>query len=132
MFRFEMEMYRNPEQDLNKLWWDLVERYQLVRRPDGRSAPDYAAKVHIVTAPAYYHNYMLGELFACQLHATVAKDVLKAPDPRRAVYFDNKEVGQFLRKRVFDLGATKPWYELTREATGADLTAQAFANEFAR
>ena len=41
-------MYGNPDQDLNKLWWDLVEKYQEIRRPEGRDAPDYAAKIHIV------------------------------------------------------------------------------------
>ena len=36
MLRFEKGMYENPDQDLNKLWWDLVEKYQMVqpaRRP---------------------------------------------------------------------------------------------------
>ena len=37
MFRFEKALYDNPDQNLNDLWWDLVEKYQLVRRPeDGR------------------------------------------------------------------------------------------------
>ena len=36
MFRFEKDLYADPDQDLNSLWWDLVERYQLVHRPDGR------------------------------------------------------------------------------------------------
>ncbi|MBW8883976.1 MAG: M2 family metallopeptidase, partial [Planctomycetia bacterium] len=72
MFRFEKELYREPSQDLNKLWWDLAEKYQLLKRPEGRNAPDYASKIHIVSAPAYYHNYMLGQLFACQLHAAIA------------------------------------------------------------
>ncbi|MFO0927945.1 MAG: hypothetical protein U0736_13035 [Gemmataceae bacterium] len=61
-------MYEDPDQDLNKVWWDLVEKYQQVRRPAGRNAPDYAGKVHIVVAPVYYHNYMMGELFASQVH----------------------------------------------------------------
>ena len=81
MFRFEKELYRDPSQDLNKLWWDLVEKYQLVKRPEGRNAPDYASKIHIVSAPAYYHNYLLGQLFACQLHAAIARDVLKTTTP---------------------------------------------------
>jgi peptidyl-dipeptidase A len=50
-------MYENPDQDLNKLWWDMVERYQLLKRPPGRNAPDYGSKIHIVSAPVYYHNY---------------------------------------------------------------------------
>ena len=36
MLRFEKSMYENPDQDLNKLWWDLVEKYQMVKRPPNR------------------------------------------------------------------------------------------------
>ena len=60
MLRFEKAMYENPDQDLNRLWWDLVEKYQMVKRPAGRNAPDYGSKIHIVSAPVYYHNYMMG------------------------------------------------------------------------
>jgi len=70
MLRFEQQMYANPAQNLNDLWWNLVEKYQLIKRPAGRDAPDYAAKIHVVSAPCYYHNYMMGQLFACQVHAT--------------------------------------------------------------
>jgi peptidyl-dipeptidase A len=28
MFNFERELYKNPKQDLNNLWWDLVKKYQ--------------------------------------------------------------------------------------------------------
>jgi peptidyl-dipeptidase A len=130
MLRFEKAMYEDPGQDLNKLWWDLVERYQMLRRPPGRSAPDYGSKIHIVSAPVYYHNYMMGELFASQLHHTIAREVYKRADPDTVVYVGNKEVGQFLRTRVFDPGRTRTWNQLTREATGADLGAEAFARDF--
>jgi hypothetical protein len=40
--------------DLNSLWWDLVERLQLVKRPAGRDEPDWAAKIHVAVAPVYY------------------------------------------------------------------------------
>jgi len=130
MLRFEKELYENPAQDLNKLWWDLVEKYQLIKRPEGRDAPDYASKIHIVSAPCYYHNYMMGELFACQVHATIAREVLKASDPASAIYYDNKQVGEFMRKRVFDPGRSLSWNELTKHATGEELNAKAFAAEF--
>jgi peptidyl-dipeptidase A len=130
MLRFEKSMYEDPGQDLNKLWWDLVEKYQRVRRPEERSAPDYASKIHVVSAPAYYHNYMMGELFACQLHHTIARDVLKAEDPTTAIYYDNPEVGRFMNREVFARGRTLPWNMLTRRATGENLNAQAFAAEF--
>jgi peptidyl-dipeptidase A len=130
MLRFEKSMYENPGQDLNKLWWDLVERYQMLRRPPGRSAPDYGSKIHIVSAPVYYHNYMMGELFASQLHHAIARDVYKGAHPDTVVYVGNKAVGQFMRERVFDPGRTKSWNELTRYATGAELSPEAFARDF--
>jgi peptidyl-dipeptidase A len=37
MLRFEKAMYEKPGQDLNKLWWDLVEKYQMQKRPAGAS-----------------------------------------------------------------------------------------------
>ncbi|MER3415714.1 MAG: peptidase M3 [Gemmataceae bacterium] len=130
MLRFEKAMYENPDQDLNKLWWDLVERYQSVRRPEGRHAPDYASKIHIVSAPAYYHNYMMGEMFASQLHHTIARQVLKTT-PDKAIYVGHPEVGAFMKQRVFGPGRTLSWNELTRFATGEELTSRAFAQDFA-
>jgi peptidyl-dipeptidase A len=130
MLRFEKAMYDDPEQDLNSLWWDLAEKYQGLRRPDGRSAPDYASKIHVVSAPAYYHNYMLGQLFACQVHRTIAREVLEEENWPRAFYVNNAGVGQFMRERVFAPGRSLSWNELTRHATGAPLRAEAFAQEF--
>jgi len=130
MLRFEKGMYENPEQNLNKLWWDLVEKYQLLRRPLGRHAPDYASKIHIVSAPVYYHNYMMGELFASQLHHAIAREVAKAADPNTVVYAGNKAVGDFLKKKVFEPGRTLTWNELTRFATGETLNPKAFAADF--
>jgi peptidyl-dipeptidase A len=123
-------MYEQPEQDLGKLWWDLVEKYQLVKRPPGRKAPDYASKIHIVVAPVYYHNYMMGELFASQVHHAIAREVCKGADPDSVVYVGNKEVGELLKKKVFAPGRTLDWNALTRHATGAALEPKAFAADF--
>lgn len=130
MLRFEKGMYENPSQDLNKLWWDLVEKYQGLRRPEGRNAPDYAAKVHVVVAPVYYHNYMMGELFASQLHHAIAREVYKGAKPADVMYIDNKEVGAFMKRKVFGPGRTLDWDNLTEFATGARLNAKAFASDF--
>ncbi len=129
MLRFEKALYENPERDLNSLWWDLVETYQLLKRPEKRDLPDYASKVHIVTAPCYYHNYMMGELFAAQVHATVSREVLHT-DPDHARYVGSKAVGDFLKTRIFDPGRTLDWNALTRHATGSELNPRAFAAEF--
>jgi peptidyl-dipeptidase A len=130
MFRFEKELYANPDQNLNRLWWNLVEEYQEIRRPERRDAPDYAAKIHIASAPAYYHNYMMGELFASQVHHALVREVLGGGDPAKAVYVGNKKAGQFLQQRIFAPGRTLPWNELARRATGEPLNAKAFAEDF--
>jgi peptidyl-dipeptidase A len=130
MFRFEMALYQNPDQDLNRLWWDLVEEYQQIPRPEGRDAPDFASKIHVVTAPAYYHNYMLGELFACQVHAALVRDLKLGQVASETIYTRNPAVGAWMIEHVFSLGRLLPWNELTRHATGAPLNAEAFAAEF--
>ncbi|HEV3262785.1 MAG TPA: M2 family metallopeptidase [Gemmataceae bacterium] len=130
MLRFEKGMYEDPDQDLNKLWWDLVEHYQMLKRPAGRDLPDYASKIHIVSAPVYYHNYMMGQLFASQVHHAIARDVLEGADPQQVLYIGNKTVGEFMRKKVFAPGRTKTWNQLTEYATGEKLNAKAFAEDF--
>jgi peptidyl-dipeptidase A len=132
MFRFEKALYANPDQDLNTLWWDLVELHQLMRRPDGRNAPDYASKIHIVTFPAYYHNYLLGQLFADQVLYAIARDALGGVDPAVANFVGKRGVGSFLKSRIFDPARTLDWNALTRHATGADLSPKAFAEEISR
>jgi peptidyl-dipeptidase A len=130
MLRFEKSMYENPNQDLNKLWWDLVEKYQGLKRPAGRNAPDYGSKIHIVSAPVYYHNYMMGQLFASQVHHAICRDVYTGADPNTVIYIGDKRVGDFMKKRVFEPGRTLDWRGLTRHATGEDLTPKAFAADF--
>ncbi len=130
MLRFEKSMYENPDQDLNKLWWDLVEKYQMLKRPEGRNAPDYASKIHIVSVPVYYHNYMMGELFASQVHHAIARELYAGADPSTVIYVTNKKVGDFMRKKVFEPGRTKTWNELTEFATGEKLNPKAFAEDF--
>ncbi len=96
MFGFERELYKNPDQNLNKLWWDLVKKYQLVNPPKGRNMPDYASKIHLSTSPVYYHNYLIGELIASQIHHYIVKNILKENDLKSVDYVGNKEVGAYL------------------------------------
>ena len=128
MLRFEKAMYSDPDQDLDKLWWDLVEEYQALKRPPDREAPDYASKIHLVIVPVYYHNYMMGELFAAQVHEKLAR--IEDKSITEAVYAGRPQVGEFLKREVFASGARLRWDELTREVTGVDLGAEAFARRF--
>ena len=101
MYNFEREMYANPDQDLNKLWWDLAEKYQMMKRPEGRNEPDWATKIHIATYPCYYHNYLMGEILASQLYYYIVTNVIKSEDLRFQSFSNNKEVGDYLKEKVF-------------------------------
>ncbi|MET0896191.1 MAG: M3 family metallopeptidase, partial [Acidimicrobiia bacterium] len=122
MTNFERALYADPDADLDTLWWDLVEQHQLVRRPDARpDAPDWAAKIHLAVAPVYYQNYLYGELFASQLHATL--------DARTGGMVDRPAAGELMVRDVFAPGASKRWDRLVIDATGAPLSADAFARQ---
>jgi peptidyl-dipeptidase A len=131
MMRFERALYADPGRDLNQLWWELVERYQLVACPDGRNEPDWAAKIHIVSAPVYYHNYMLGELFASQLDHAIQCSVLHAANGRRSMV-NEPAVGDFLRETVFRCGKRYRWDDLVRRASGHSLAPDHFVEQFVR
>jgi peptidyl-dipeptidase A len=132
MVRFEHGMYGQSEQDLGRLWWDLKRQYQLLNPPETVARPDYAAKVHVLTTPVYYHNYMLGELFAAQIRHHVARSVLNLPEANETSFAGRPEVGAYLRESVFGPGNLYSWNELTRRATGEPLSAKYFAEELGR
>ncbi|MEI6092312.1 MAG: M2 family metallopeptidase [bacterium] len=130
MYRFEKSMYENPDQDLNKLWWNLVTKYQLIKKPEGRNEADWATKIHIALYPAYYHNYLMGELLASQLHHYIVKNIIKSDNIKNQSYDDNKAVGQYLINNVFAPGRKYYWNDMIKKATGEKLTAKYYAKQF--
>jgi peptidyl-dipeptidase A len=130
MYTFEKQLYTDPDQDLNTLWWDLVEKYQLIKRPGGPVDAGWASKLHFTTAPCYYHNYMMGELLASQLHNHIVQKVLMLKSDEDVSYVGQKEVGDFIRKNVLAPGAAYQWNEMIRRATGEPLTPKYFVEQF--
>ena len=108
----------------------MVGKYQGVKRPAGRDEPDWAAKIHFAIAPCYYHNYLLGELFASQLHHTLVFDQMGLDSDEAVSYVGQKEVGQFLLQKVFTPAAEYPWNDMIARATGETLTAKYFVDQF--
>jgi peptidyl-dipeptidase A len=121
---FERLLYEDPTRDLNAAWWDLVQKYQLLNKPDGREAlPDWAAKYHIAMAPAYYQNYLLGRMMSLQWDGWLNEHVggiVKHP-----------AAGAFFRERVFAIGNTLPWNDALEHATGEPLNPDYFVQKFA-
>jgi len=129
MLHFEKALYENPEQDLNKLWWDYKERFQLLHRAADRDQPDWAAKPHFTIAPVYYHNYMLGELFAAQVRHVLAESVGYRGPTSKLSFNGRKQFGTLLKNKLFWPGDSKRWPEFVNNATGEELTPQYFAAE---
>ena len=132
MYRFEKSMYENPDQDLNKLWWDLAEKYQLLKRPEGRNEPDWATKIHIASYPCYYHNYLLGELLASQLYYHIVGTILKSDDFKFQSFTGKKEVGEYLKKNIFMPGSKYYWNDMIEKTTGEKLTPKYYAKQFVK
>jgi peptidyl-dipeptidase A len=130
MYRFEREMYANPDQDLNKLWWDLVEQYQMIKRPPDRNHPDWAAKIHVALYPAYYHNYLMGNILASQVYYHIGKEVLKSNNITEQTFYGRKEVGNYLIEKIFKPGALYHWNDMIVNATNEKLTAKYYALQF--
>jgi peptidyl-dipeptidase A len=120
MVHFERDLYADPEADLDARWWELVDRFQDVRCPAPRGRPDWAAKIHLAAAPVYYHNYLLGEMLASQLRASLMAELGA---------LDGPEVGVFLGERVFRPGALMRWDALVESALGRPLSAEDLAAE---
>jgi peptidyl-dipeptidase A len=132
MYQFEKQLYANPDQDLNSLWWELVEKYQQVKRPPGPVDAGWASKLHFVVAPCYYHNYMLGELFASQLHHHLVFAVMKKSADDGVSYVENQQIGNYIRKHVLAPAALYHWNDMIARATGEPLTPKYFVQQFIR
>jgi peptidyl-dipeptidase A len=124
MVAFERELYQDPAADLDARWWELVASLQGVAPPEGRRAPDWAAKIHLGTVPVYYQNYLLGEMAASQLQSAAFRDT------GADTWVDAPAAGAWLRDRVFRPGARWRWDELLRRATGEPLNPEHHVAQF--
>ncbi len=124
MVRFERALYADPGQDLNGLWWQIVQQTQGLTPPENRDAPDWASKIHLVTEPVYYQNYFLGGLCASQLFYHLKKRV------GDAIPVCSTETGDFFLDTLFASGARHDWQETLRRATGEELNPRYWVDEF--
>lgn len=121
---FERAIHADPEQDLRALWWDLIERFQLIPRPEGRHEPDWAAKIHNANFPGNYYVYILGELVVSQLHDALEREV--------GGLYGHPQAGPFLRDRLFRLGSRHDWEKTVELATGRPIGVDAYVREWFR
>lgn len=125
MIHFERAMYQEPAADLNRLWWTYVQRYQNVQGIPQRNHADWASKLHLACAPVYYQNYVLGELTASQLLHRLRGIAQATQQPM----CESRHTGEFLREKLYSLGARYPWDHTLLEATGETLNPDYFSQD---
>ena len=125
MAHFERELYRDPEQDLDVLWWGLVETFQNITcPPDARQPGMWASKIHLASSPVYYHNYLLGEMLASQLLHHLQTVVLAGGSPDALI--SSPKVGTYMQEQLFKPGAIRAWEGWLEHATGEPLNPRYF------
>ena len=118
---FEREMYKNPDQDLNKLWAKTTKQFLGMDVPADRKTHDWTYKIHFATAPAYYPFYFFADLARAQVEATIKTKHGGMLTPA---------TGNFLREQRKD-GLTRHWTQIIEDMTGKPLGTEALANELA-
>ena len=124
MTYFEKSLYENPDQELNLLWSQLVERYQLVKFPKGRERrADWAAKYHIGLAPVYYYSYLLGEMLASSLEAWLTRETGSQD-------LSTPKAGALLNQKFFAPGNKMIWTQLVQQAVGRPFSPEDWIQQF--
>lgn len=117
---FEYELYANPSQNLNKLWWDIVEETQQLRRPADWNHAYWANNIQLTTLPAHSSHSLFGEVLASQFHVLLLR-----------MFGDsaNDESLQFLKENIFRKGNSVYWKRLLFDAFKSDIMPEYLINE---
>lgn len=106
--------------DFDKAWWELREKYQGVSRPAPIAAGgfDAGAKYH-VAADVSYARYFLATMLQYQFHRALCREAGYVGPLNRCSIYGNKKAGEKLQA-LLAMGASKPWQEALKAATGED------------
>lgn len=125
MVHFESSLYQNPEQDLNHLWWSLVQKYQKVTPPSHHADKmDWACKYHIGLAPVYYHSYLLGEFMASMLKKHFSQE------SGSSSLYKNDKIASFLNEKMFFPGNKMEWPKLVEHVVGSTFSYKDWIEDF--
>jgi peptidyl-dipeptidase A len=133
MSHFERDLYENelPPAEWQQKWWQYVTDFQGVVPPGAREGDlcDACTKTHINDDAAEYYDYALATLIKFQLHDHICSKILKQ-DVRACDYSGSKAVGAFL-KGILELGATRDWRTVIKDATGESISPRAMMSFYA-
>lgn len=119
IINFEREMYKNPDQNLGKLWHDMKCKYK------GRSENEdidneWATVPHYLSHPVYYQNYFRAALIKAQMYKHLTKEL--------GLLTENKQTAQYLNENLFRYGLSVDENDLIEQFTGEKLSSKAFCD----
>lgn len=117
LINFEKEMYKNPEQDLKKLWHDMKVKYQM-RSEKEELDNGWATIPHFLSHPAYYQNYFRATIIKAQIYNYLKEKLGNITE--------NPKTSEILKKELFQYGISMEENELIENMTGKKLTVDYF------
>ncbi len=119
-FMFEIELYKDLDQNIEELALRLNRKYLLIEEPIKR--PPQMASLIYVSYPIYIQNYVLADIISWQVHKTLEKKFGKD-------YPFNQDVSGFLKKNLWESGELYPWQTRLKKATGRILDVEGYLKE---
>lgn len=123
-WRWDVFSGKVPENEWNKHWWELREKYQKVKAPVDRSENDFdpGAKYH-VPADSQYIAYFIAHMLEFQMHrglciAAGQYDPKNASMPLHKCDIDGSKVAGEKIRAGLELGLSKHWSVALEKMTG--------------
>ena len=117
---FEYEAYLNPDQDLNRLYWDMLQKYTGLPRHEDITV--WASNRKFLNSPLISINQLLAKIIAAQ-SVNYMNDYLGQP-------VDNLRTSAFLIQNYYRFGSRYNWTELLKRGTGEELNPEHLINHF--
>jgi hypothetical protein len=121
MFIFEVEFYKDLDQDPDELVQSLQKKNLLVDEPLKR--PMSLTNMIYVSYPLYIQNYLIGDIISWQVHKTLEEKFGKD-------YAFNDEVGPYLVENLWKNGELLPWQIRLKNLTGKTLDIEGYLKSF--
>ena len=118
--------------DYDKVWWELREKYQGVKRPAALEVNgfDAGAKYH-VPADTAYARYFIAHILQFQFHRALCREAGYIGPLNRCSIYGNKKAGEKYQA-MLAMGTSRPWNEALKAVTGEEqMDATAILDYFA-
>ena len=119
-FMFEVELYKDLDQDPEKLKRQLTKKYLLLDNPPDRVRS--VVDMIYVSYPFYIHNYIIAEVISWQIHNTFKEKFGEE-------YTSNSDVGEFLKEYLYNNGELYHWQTRIKNATGKEFDLDGYLSE---